>query len=201
MALRSSTYQDFRAPLPTPIPRPASRSEANFLMAIVAGGAAAVIGATVWAVITIAAGYQIGWIAIAVGLLVGSTIRAAGRGDSPAFSMAGAAFVLLGCALGNLFAGCGFIAAEKGVSLLAALPLLLDPSAVIGSIIALFSPIDLLFYGIAIYEGSRLSINADGPEPRHTCAYLGVRERRKLASGGWASTAHSHSGEARRLRA
>ena len=133
------------------------RSEQNFPFAVGAGLAAAFIGAILWAVVTIASEYQIGFMAIAVGILVGFAIREAGKGVDKTFSYLGAGCGLFGCVLGNVLSVVGFYAKAKGVGYfdaLAAMNINLM-SALMG---AFFQPVDLLFYGIAIYEGFKLSV-------------------------------------------
>ena len=49
-------------------------------MALVAGGASSLVGAIIWAAVTVATEYQIGWMAVGVGALVGFTVRLAGKG-------------------------------------------------------------------------------------------------------------------------
>jgi hypothetical protein len=84
-------------------------SEQNFPMALVAGAAAALIGGIVWAVVTIATKYQIGWMAVGVGFLVGYAVQRFGKGVTTTYGVVGAAFALFGCLLGNLLSACGFL--------------------------------------------------------------------------------------------
>lgn len=132
------------------------RSDQNFTSGALLGLVASVVGAAVWAVVTIATEYQIGFMAIGVGYLVGIAVRIGGKGLDPAFSYLGAGLALFGCLLGNLFTVCGFIAINEGVSFFEVLSLL-DFQIVQELMIETFSPLDLLFYGIAIYEGYKLS--------------------------------------------
>ena len=47
----------------------------NLLFGIIGGVVAAGIGASIWALINVAANYQIGWMAVGVGFLVGYAVR------------------------------------------------------------------------------------------------------------------------------
>ena len=114
------------------------------------------VAACIWAGVTVATGYQIGWMAVGVGFAVGYLNRIAGKGVDQVFGIAGAALALFGCGLGNLLAVCGMISAQEGVPFLQVLSSL-DFAAVKELIVLTFSPIDLLFYGIATYEGYKLS--------------------------------------------
>ena len=144
------------------------RSEQNFPLGILAGFTGAVVGAIVWATVTVMTGYQIGWMAVGVGFLVGFLVRAAGKGLDPIFGVTGAVLALFGCALGNLLAVCGMISLQESISIFQILSRL-NFSAVKELMAATFSPIDLLFYGIAVYEGYKLSFRQvseeELPEP------------------------------------
>lgn len=133
-----------------------ARSNQRFPLAAAAGTLVAGVSAALWAAITASTGYQVGYMAIGVGLLVGLTVRHTGRGIDRRFAMLGATLSLLGCAAGNLLTGLAFIARENQVSILQA-GSALDIQMAASVMQALFSPIDLLFYGIATYEGYRLS--------------------------------------------
>jgi hypothetical protein len=117
----------------------------------------------VWAVITVATGYQIGWMAVGVGFLVGFAVRYLGRGIDKSFGVTGAVWSLVGCGAGNLLAVCGLVAKQQNISIgqiLGSLNL-----EIAGAMLAAtFSPIDLLFYAIAVYEGYRLSFRRVGAE-------------------------------------
>jgi hypothetical protein len=132
------------------------RDQQNLSAGIVAGTAAAVVGAGLWALTTVVTGYQIGWVAVGVGFLVGYAIRIVGKGVDQSFAVAGAALALFGCVLGNLLTVCYFVAENEGIAVLDLLPQL-DVAIVSELLVATFAPMDLLFYGIAVYEGFHLS--------------------------------------------
>ncbi len=132
------------------------RSEQNFFGGLLAGLIAAAVGAGVWAAVTVATGYQIGWMAVGVGFLVGLAIRKVGKGLDKSFGVMGAILALLGCGAGNLLAVCGVVARHEGVSFFRILSVLNFQR--IGQIMsASFSPMDVLFYAIAVYEGYKFS--------------------------------------------
>lgn len=141
------------------------RAEQNVAMAWVSGGAAAVLGATLWAVITVLTNYQIGWMAVGVGALVGVAIRHFGKGVDAMFGYIGAVWALLGCALGNLLTVCIIISRGEGVPLVDLLSQL-TPGLAVELMSLTFSPIGLLFYALALQAGYKLSIRqapAAGP--------------------------------------
>ena len=94
--------------------------------------------------------------AIAIGFLVGYSVRALGRGVEVIFGYVGAVFALLGCLEGNLLSSVGFISIQESMSYFEVLSRL-HLEIIIDIYKETFSPIDLLFYGIAIYEGYRFS--------------------------------------------
>jgi hypothetical protein len=132
------------------------REEQNLVGGVLAGLAAAVAGAVVWALITVATGYQIGFMAVGVGFLVGYAVRQAGKGLGQGFGIAGALLALLGCLLGNFLTVVHFVAEAENLGYFDTLTRI-DLAAIPELMAITFSPIDLLFYGIAIYEGYKLS--------------------------------------------
>ena len=124
--------------------------------AIAAGLLAAIVGAVLWALITIAAKYQIGFMAIGVGLLVGFAVRYFGNGISTQFGVIGAIAAFLGCFTGNLLSTAGFIAAAQDTSFFQVLSMY-DLTTIIEMTTQAFNVMDILFYGLAVYEGYRFS--------------------------------------------
>lgn len=133
------------------------RSEQNLPFAAVAGIAAAFVGAILWAIITVSTEYQIGFMAIAVGIMVGYAIKEAGKGIDKTFSYLGAVCGLLGCVVGNILSVVGFFAKAKGVGYFDALAAM-NVDLISSLMATFFQPMDLLFYAIAVYEGYKLSI-------------------------------------------
>jgi hypothetical protein len=129
----------------------------NLPMAIVFGLLASIISAGLWATITVVTGYQIGYMAIAVGFLVGYTVKFAGRGNQLTFGIIGAVLSLFGCVLGNYFSMVGFSAQELGTGYFSTL-LRIPPGLIFDAMTSNFSPMDLVFYGLAVYEGFKFSL-------------------------------------------
>lgn len=122
-----------------------------------AAAVAALIGASLWAAVTVATEYQIGWMAVGVGVLVGFAVRYAGKGTTQPFAITGAGFALLGCVLGNLLSTVGFISIQESLPFFEMLARV-DLAIAVELIQATFSPMDLLFYAIAVYEGYKFAI-------------------------------------------
>jgi len=128
----------------------------NLQLGILGGVIAALIGAAAWAVVTVVTGYQIGWMAIGVGFLVGYAVRISGKGIHRIYGVVGSVLSLLGCLAGNLSSVCAIISKQEGIPFLYILTRL-NPQIIIDLMTATFGAIDLLFYGIAVYEGYRFS--------------------------------------------
>lgn len=129
----------------------------NLAMGVIAGVIAMLIGTAVWVGVTVGTGYQIGYLAVGVGFLVGISMRTLGRGYSQIFSVIGAALALFGCALGNLLTGCVFVAQELGVPFGEVVGSL--DVEMVGDIMgAMFSPMDILFYALAAFAGWKYAV-------------------------------------------
>ncbi len=137
------------------------KDEQNLIGGVLAAGVAAFIGAVLWAVITLAIDYQIGWMAVGVGFLVGFANRYFGRGVDQVFGVAGALMALLGCLSGNVLTMAVLVSQMEAVPLLDVLSFFaLTPAVVIEILGLTFSPIDLLFYALAAYEGYKFSFRS-----------------------------------------
>jgi len=132
------------------------RDNQNLVIGFMVGIGAATIGAFIWAIITAAKKYQIGWMPVGVGFLVGFAVRKFGKGIDTSFGIVGAALSFLNCLAGNLFSLFIVVSRQEGMGILEVLSRL-NPEITVELMKATFSPIDLLFYGIAIYEGYKFS--------------------------------------------
>lgn len=133
-------------------------SKQSLPLAVLGGFIAAVAAAAIWAIITYLTHYRIGFMAIGVGFLVGYAVNYFGKGMTMPFGLVGAALSLFGCLLGNLLTTILFASLTEGISVSAILTTFLTSPGVILEIMKeTFRPMDLLFYGIAIYEGYRFS--------------------------------------------
>jgi hypothetical protein len=132
------------------------RSQQNFPLAVLAGSGAALAGAGLWLAITVATHLTIGYMAVGVGFLVGYAVRTQGKGLSPMYGVLGATLALLGCMLGNFSSVVVIVAnSENETYLDTTLFFLTNPVALGLALVNSFA--DLLFYGIALYEGYHLS--------------------------------------------
>lgn len=132
------------------------RKDQKLIPAISAGFIVGIIGAFIWGYITVLTQYQIGYLALAIGAGVGFTIRKFGNGIDNIFGFWGAGISLFSVLFGNFLSVIGFIANTEGLGLMQTL-FLFDYSYLPEVMAETFSPMDLVFYGIAIYEGYKLS--------------------------------------------
>ncbi|MFT4534391.1 MAG: antitoxin component YwqK of YwqJK toxin-antitoxin module [Saprospiraceae bacterium] len=132
------------------------RSYQSINYALIGGFVLCVFAAILWAVVTVVSGYQTGLMAIVVGVIVGVGVRYFGAGFDPIFSVIGGSYTLLSCLLGAIFTQIGFIMNFEGLDLMQVLSFL-NFEGVTSMVVDSFSLMDLVFYGIAIYEGIGLS--------------------------------------------
>lgn len=152
----------YGSPVQAPGPKP------NMLMALLAGFMASILGAVIWGGITYVTHYKIGIVAIGVGFVVGWAVKYFGNGSTMAYGIIGAFFAFLGCVLGNLLAVLASAAIQEGVPFLTiVLAFLANPMLVFLLLQETASFMDILFYGIAIYEGFRFSMGDSGSTPEY----------------------------------
>jgi hypothetical protein len=128
------------------------QSEQNLVMAAIGGFVASVAGAGIWAAITVATEYQIGFMAIGVGLLVGFAVRHTGKGMQQSFGIVAALMSLVGCVLGNVLTISYFVALNEGLAFMDVVSQL-NVALTIDLLTATFDPMDVLFYALAGYFG------------------------------------------------
>jgi hypothetical protein len=140
----------------------ASVARPNFALAIAGGLGAAILGAAAWAVVTVVTQMELGIMAVAIGFLVGWAIRELGKGTDQKFGYLGAACGLLGCVLGNALSAIAIFSQSRNLPFLQVVANL-NPAFLTSLMSAFFSPMDLLFYAIAIYEAYKFSLRRGRP--------------------------------------
>lgn len=126
----------------------------------------ALLGAIAWGAITAATHFQIGYMAIGVGLLAGYGMRMLGGGRDRADGAIAGIVAFLGCVLGNLLTAVIDFAphdnAHRSVAELTIL-VLLNPKLAWFMLSENFSIIDVLFYALAVYAGYRAALKPPAP--------------------------------------
>jgi len=128
--------------------------EKKLLLGGFAGLTAAIIGAIIWAVVTVTTKYQIGFMALGVGALVGFALRIGNGGK--VFGVLGALLALFGCILGNYLSLIAFASTEQHVAFFRMLNSA-DVTKVISAMWEDFISASVLFYALAAYEGYKFS--------------------------------------------
>ena len=145
----------------------ASGTDERFIPAIIVGAIVAVVCSILWGIISAASGFQIGWMAWGVGLAVGCAMRVVGNGKTPIYGIFGAAFSVIACIAGNLLMCCIIAANTPDVGgdgtmltlFSCIIGLIFRPHLILAILFETFAPIDLLFYGLALYVGFKAAFN------------------------------------------
>ena len=132
------------------------KTEQQYPKALIAGLIVGIIGAMAWGAITVATEYQIGYMAIAIGAGIGLAMRYFGKGIDQIFGITGAIIAVISCLLGNFFSIVGFIASSESLGYLETLSSF-NYSLLFPIMSETFSPMDIIFYAIAAYEGYKFS--------------------------------------------
>ena len=135
-------------------------TESNLLMGLIGGALAMLVSAVIWGAVTYFTEFQIGWMAIGVGYLVGIAVKFFGKGKTMIFGISSAGLALIGCALGNLLFYSSIIAREEGAAFLEVFFFfLLSPVAAIELFTLAFDFMDILFYALAAYVGFSAAVD------------------------------------------
>lgn len=132
------------------------RAQQNLALGIVGGLIGMLIGTAIWTLVTVVTEYQIGLIAIGIGFLVGMGVRYLGKGFDTSFGIVGGILSGLGCVIGNLLTVLIILSREFDIPF-GELLTNLDLNLIVEFMTATFSPMDLLFYALAIYYGYQSS--------------------------------------------
>ena len=128
----------------------------NWLLGFLAGLVAAGIGAGAWMAVAVMLHAHVGYVAVAVGALVGLAIRVAGNGRSALFGMMGAVLTLAGCVVGEVLA-----VVQEAVTPEHDFYNLLTTLDLVGTVSTIFAkmdPVMYVIYGVGIFAGYKLSM-------------------------------------------
>ena len=121
----------------------------NMPKGVVASIVVGLVCAVLWAFITAITHYQIGYMAWGVGLAVGATMKAAGKGLSPIYGVVASVIALASCVVGNFLSYIAFFAVDSGMYIWEILSGF-DYSLTLELMDGMFSPIDVIFYILAV---------------------------------------------------
>ena len=131
------------------------RLEQNLLKGIAGGIIGGILSALLWVAITVTTERQMGYMAIAVGLIVGYAIRICGKGIDKIFGISGAVIAFLACFIGNFVSIIVFTVNDINEFLPFNISYFeifqyIDISEFTDKMKESFQRINLLFYGLAI---------------------------------------------------
>jgi hypothetical protein len=143
------------------------KEEQNLNLAIGTGIMAGILGAVIWGLITVTTGYQIGYMAIAIGAGVGFTMRYFGKGVDQIYGILGAIIAVTSCFIGNFFSIIGFAANSENLNYFNTF-LQFDYAYFFPLMSETFSLMDVLFYAFAGYQGYKFSFRNINEEELNT---------------------------------
>jgi hypothetical protein len=134
-----------------------TRDESVSLSHIV-GITSGLFGAIVWGILTYYTHFIIGYFSIALGVLVGFSVKKVGKGSGKSYGLLAGTYALLSCLFGMLLSIVFFVGAEYGISLYK-IPFLVNYNIVASAYFSEFDFHDLLFYGIAFISAYKIALN------------------------------------------
>ncbi|WP_186757199.1 hypothetical protein [Echinicola salinicaeni] len=135
------------------------RLEQNFPLAVFGGLLIGIIGAIIWASITLMADHRLAFMVIALGALIGISIRYLGKGIDQVFGILAAIIALVSCLFCNFIVSMGLIANAEDLEYLEVL-ILFDYNYIIQLIIDSSNYWDLVFYIIAGFAGYKMAFRS-----------------------------------------
>ena len=133
-------------------------AEENLPKGVLYASVACILGAVAWSLISVSTGLQMGYMAIGVGFLVGFAMRQ-GKGIRLVFGILGAVLALISCVLGDFLSIIGFAAKDYDMTFFEVLTGV-DYGEIFSVMVKNVVSMSALFYGIAVYEGYKLSFRA-----------------------------------------
>ncbi len=146
------------------------RTHQHLPLAVAAGVIGALIGAIAWLGLTAFTSLQVGWVATAIGVIVGGMVRLAGKGYDRQFGLVAVLLSLAGSAVGMLFAGCWLLAMETEEAVFADLVVSLTPGLVGQIYHVMLTPMNQAYCGGAVVAAYWLAIRRIKREELAMCA-------------------------------
>ena len=146
------------------------RTNQHLPMAVLAGSIGAFLGALAWLGLTAFTSFQVGWMAIAIGVGIGGIVRVAGKGIDRDFGLIAAILTLVGSGAGTLLSACWMLAVQSEQTAFMDLLFSLTPG-LIGQLYAgMLSPMNMAYYGAAAIAAYWLGIRRIRREELALCA-------------------------------
>ena len=128
-------------------------SEQNYQAALISGLIATILGAGIYAVTAVAAGYLVSYLAIALGAFVGFTIQFLGRGIESRYAVLASILAVVGCVLGNFFVRLilsGRVYGESASDIASQITF----QSLVDFTVSSFRPLSILFWLLAVAAAS-----------------------------------------------
>ena len=140
----------------------------NLGVGILAGGMAVVLSAAICTAITLITEYQLGYLGIGVGLLVGAAVRFFGRGADRIFGIAAVVLSLTGGVLGNFLIASNLFSGYVDTAWLETIEfLILSPKWLIRLLVNTFDITDIIFYVMAAFTSDGVAFDRKGTKEDH----------------------------------
>ncbi len=146
------------------------RTNQHLPMAVLAGSIGAILGALAWLGITAFTTLQVSWMSVAIGVIIGSMVRVAGKGIDRDFGLIAVILTLLGSAAGMVLAGCWILALQSKEAAFADILLSITPGLITQIYVALLTPMNLAYWGAAVVAAYWLGIRRIRREELAMCA-------------------------------
>ncbi len=135
----------------------------SVLRAIGAALTGAILAGLIWPLFAAAVGHGVSPMALAAGFMVGFGVRLQGRGA--VYQVVGITGTILGCAIGSALSAATLQAMTDGAGLGGVIGVVSDSGALLQAVMSIYSSLDLIAYGLALYFAFRLSAS---PKPEKT---------------------------------
>jgi hypothetical protein len=142
---------DAEVPGVTPVEKP------SLFRAIAAAFVAAIAGGVVWGLLAVPAGQGAHPLAVAVGLMVGFSVRIRGNGHTIPYRIVGLIFTAIGSAIGAVLAATALTAMEGGLGIDGITTILSDVNNLPTVVQGQFGLVSLVSVALALYLAFRLS--------------------------------------------
>jgi len=146
------------------------RTSQHLPMAVLAGSIGAFLGALAWLGLTAFTSFQVGWMAIVIGVGIGGMVRVAGKGIDRDFGLIAAILTLAGSAAGTLLAACWMLGVQSEQTAFVDLLFSLTPGLVTQIYAAMLTPMNMAYYGAAAVAAYWLGIRRIRREELAMCA-------------------------------
>jgi len=125
-------------------------------LAVAGGLAAALLGAVIWAAITVITNMEVGYVVVGIAFMVGWAVKTFGRGSETAYGIVGALCTIFGIVAGKVFTLVWLVASANSLPIIDVVSKM-DWSKAANVIGTNLGPIDFIFAALALSLGFKYS--------------------------------------------